>query len=144
MVLSAVSSTSYRRTVNPSADGQARREGHQGQLFSLQQREVANDEVNTTGIQQTTRKIIQPPVSPIALEKWLRLMGAARQMAYQGGDQATMQGEAANMRYRLQRTYFDQEHQVTPQTAAHPDPRLQAYRDIAIADNGRRRLDFVV
>lgn len=144
MVLSAVPSTSYRRTVNPAADGQAGRGGHKGQLFSLQQREVANDEVNTTGIQQTTPKIVQRPVSQNALEKWLRLMGAARQMAHQGGDQPTMQGEAANMRYRLQRTYFDQERQVTPLTTTTQDPRLQAYRDIAAADNGHRKLDFVV
>ena len=144
MVLSAVSPTNQRRTISPATEGQPRRDGQSGRLFSLQPREVANDENGDLSVQPTTISANTRPVSEASLEKWLRLMGAARQMAYEGELQTSMPVAADNMRYRLQRTYFDQERQSSPQIPSKTDQRLQAYRIGGGVDDSARFVDFVV
>ena len=144
MVFSPVSSISYRRSVSPAAEGQARRDGHSGRLFTLQQREVANDDGAEIAVKPATPTEKSPQLSQASLEKWLRLMGAARQMGYHDEQQAAFQVDSNNMRYRLQRTYFDQERQTTPPPPTTPDQRLLLYRSAAAYDNEARVIDFVV
>lgn len=144
MVFSALSSTSYRGSISPVTEGQSRRDGHSGRLFTLQQGQVANDEAADLVVQKALPHDTSQQIAQSSLEKWMRLMGAARQIAYQGEEQAPFHSDAANTRYRLQRTYFDQERQVIPQSPEMPDQRLQAYRNAALHDAEAVAIDFVV
>ena len=144
MVFSPLASTGYRGSISPVTEGQPRRDGHSGRLFTLQQGQVANDDASDLAIQKAAPQETSSPVTQSALEKWMRLMGATRQLAYQDEEQAPFQSDAANTRYRLQRTYFDQERQAIPQSPERPDQRLQAYRNAALHDADAVSLDFVV
>lgn len=144
MVFSPLASTAYRGTISPVTEGQPRRDGHSGRLFTLQQGQVANDDATNLAIQKAAPREASSPVTQSALEKWMRLMGAARQLAYQGDEQTPFESDAANTRYRLQRTYFDQERQAIPQPPDRPDQRLQAYRNAALHDAEAVAIDFVV
>lgn len=143
MVFSPLTSTSYHRSISSVGEGQLRRDGQSGRMFSLQQPEVANEEANSTSIQQPAMAEPSQTQSQNSLEKWLRLMGAARQMAYEDEQRAPLRRDADSMRYRLQRTYFDQERQVTPRSPLASDQRLMAYRAAEGDDNSTRVIDFI-
>ncbi|MFO7604285.1 MAG: hypothetical protein R6X06_10800 [Gammaproteobacteria bacterium] len=141
MALSPLSSTSYHRPVSPTADGQAQRDGQSARAFDLQRSAQPGDEP----VEVTLMPRVGDPArqsSPDQVEKWLRLMGAARQMAYQDEQRAGSGAPRSDdMRYRLQRTYFDQELQSRPSPTGAPDPRLQAYRAAEAQDNRARIID---
>ncbi len=126
-----------------TADGQPRRERNPGSLFNLQTR-PANREASEREAPQRQGLVLQHADPPSAQEKWLRLMGAARQVAYQAGEQPMVPAEAANQRYRLQRTYFDQERQADPPQPASTDYRLAAYHQAEKPDTETSLVDFVI
>lgn len=144
MEFSPVSSTSYSRTVRPTADGRSRRERQAGQLFNLQTRSAGMEASDSHEIQPNLRQLVSQEGEQSAQEKWLRLMGAARQVAYQAGEQPLVKTTADNQRYRLQRTYFDQERQANPIQPAATDRRLMAYHDTGTEDHRARMVDFVI
>ena len=144
MVFSPVPSTSYPRTIRPIADGQPRRERHAGQLFNLQTRSANMEVSSSQDVSQRQQQAMLQGGSQSAQEKWLRLMGAARQVAYQAGELPVVPGEAGNQRYRLQRTYFDQERQVDPPLPTRSDYRLLAYQQAGAEDNDAAIVDFVI
>jgi len=133
-----------RGSVGPVTEGQPRRDGQSGHFFALRQDQVANDAVGDSAIQKALPTSTTTQMTQTSLEKWMRLVGATRQLSYQGEKSDTFQSDASNMRYRLQRTYFDQERQTIPQSPQVPDQRLQAYRDAAPHAAEAVAINFVV
>ena len=133
-----------RGSVGSVSGGQSRRDGQSGRFFSLPQAQVANDAVGDSAAQKALPTLTTTQTTQASLEKWMRLMGATRQLAYQGEAPDSFQSDAANMRYRLQRTYFDQERQTTPQAPQLPDQRLQAYRNAEPHAAEALAINFVV
>lgn len=133
-----------RGSVGPVTEGQSRRDGQSGRFFALRQAQVANDAAVGSAAQKALPTPTKTQMTQTSLEKWMRLMGATRQLAYQGETPDAFQSDAATMRYRLQRTYFDQERQTTPQAPQIPDQKLQAYRNAEPHAAEALAINFVV